>query len=132
VPENYPVVDLEDKKAEILVVHCSDKRFQKVFRHMIDELDKRYDLVAMAGGSEAIVQDDDVVDVIEMLHGLHQFEEVHMMNHINCGRFPKNDNELEAHTASFNGAKARVLGRIPNLAFFGYLAQQDHYDKVEL
>ncbi|HEX5395275.1 MAG TPA: carbonic anhydrase [Candidatus Saccharimonadales bacterium] len=123
----YPPVDLDRKKSDMLVVHCSDPRYQEVYRRFIDEkLNAYFDLAVDAGASKAIISDQGVQDRIRLLHDLHNFKSVHVLDHEQCGAFGQVANELDAHRETMDEAKDVLAGLIslPRIAIKGYLFGQ--------
>lgn len=120
----YPPIDMDRKKSDILVVHCSDPRFQAAYHDFIvNKLGAYFDLAVDAGASKAITGDQGVRDRIKLLHDLHGFEEAHVLDHQDCGGFGKVANELEAHRQSMQEAKKILeeLIALPRVAIKGYL-----------
>lgn len=104
------MIDMHKKKADALVVHCSDLRFQSAYRKIIDELGHYYDLLVFPGASKAIASHSLVVENIKLLYEFHKFDEIHIFNHINCGAFGEVEDEIKTHSKSLQDAK-RILER---------------------
>jgi hypothetical protein len=71
--------------------------------------------MAVPGASKAIVEDANVIKNIKMLHGLHHFTEVHIMDHIECGAFGKIDDEVESHSKYLYLAQKKINKALPSL-----------------
>jgi carbonic anhydrase len=95
---SYSPVNLKKHKSDALVVHCCDPRFVEAYRQAADQLSEFYDLMAVPGASKAIVDDANVIKNIKMLHGLHDFTQIHIMDHVECGAFGKIDDEVDSHS----------------------------------
>lgn len=106
-------IDMKRKKADALIVHCSDPRFQEAYRRHVDELGHYYDLLVFPGASKAIVSHQAVVDNIKLLHDFHNFDEIHIFNHVNCGAFGEVDDEIKTHLDSLKKAKETLNDVIP-------------------
>lgn len=119
--QKYPKVDMHAKKSDKLVIHCADPRFQSAYRQMIDNWGKYYDLLVLPGASKPVAEDIKIVGTIKMLHGLHAFEEVHMMNHLDCGAFGDVDDELTAHFETLKKAEAAIVRILPNVLVYKHL-----------
>lgn len=120
----YPPIDLGRKKSEILVVHCSDPRFQAAYRRVIDELGAYYDLLVVPGASKATVDKQSVVEKIKMLHSLHHFETVHILDHTHCGAFGRVEDEFKAHQEMIKKAIATLADSLPDLSVRGHLLNE--------
>lgn len=120
-----PAVDLHKKKSEALLVHCSDPRFQAAYRSVADELGAYYDLLVVPGASKAIVDAQSVVDKIKMLHGLHHFETIHIVDHTHCAAFGEIDDEKKAHRQMIESARKILAGGLPEVSVEGYLLDED-------
>lgn len=126
----YPIVDLHKKKSEVLVVHCSDPRFQSAHRHLIDTHGKYYDLLAFPGASKAIAENQLVIDNIVLLHKLHNFETIHIFDHIHCGAFGEIDNEAKAHKEMLIRAKRTLSTALPKVKVVGHLVGEKESIKL--
>jgi carbonic anhydrase len=122
----YEPIDLQKKKSQALVIHCADPRFQEAYRNVIDKLGLYYDLMVVPGASKAIVEDEDMVSNIKMLHILHDFEEVHILDHVECGAFGPVEDEVEAHSSKLNQAAAAIKQHLPKLKVVPHLLTADH------
>ena len=121
----YDPIDMHKKKSDSLVVHCSDPRFQSAYRKIIDELADYHDLVVIPGASKAIADSKLVVDNIKMLHGLHNFETIHILDHVECGAFGKIADEVKDHSAYVKKAKQALKNAIPNIKINAHLLHAD-------
>jgi hypothetical protein len=120
----YKKVELEKHKSDVLIIHCADPRFQEAYRELIDNLKKYYDLLVMPGASKAVVSNPTTLDYITLLHGLHNFKAIHIMDHIECGAFGKIDNEVSAHSEMLKQAEAKILGALPALRVIPHLLDE--------
>lgn len=106
-------IDMHRKKADALVVHCSDPRFQTAYRKAIDDMSKYYDLLVFPGASKAIQSHPVVIENIKLLNEFHNFDEIHILNHVNCGAFGIVDDELKTHRESLEHAKKILDKELP-------------------
>ena len=104
----YQPINLRKKKSEVLVVHCSDPRFQTAYRKFIDNLGAYYDLLVIPGASKAVSENPSVMDKIVLLHGLHHFEAVHILDHVQCAAFGEIQDEVKAHLEMMAKATAAL------------------------
>ncbi len=117
----YQPIDLRKHKSDILVVHCADPRFQAAYRQVIDGFDKFYDLLVMPGASKAIADNQLVVDNIKLLHSLHHFEAIHILDHIECGAFGKIDDEIVDHSKYLDLATKKLNETLPEVSVTPHL-----------
>ena len=120
-----PKVDMHRKKSQILVVHCSDPRFQKAYRHIIDDLGAYYDLLVVPGASKAIAEDKCTVDNIKLLHNLHHFEAVHILDHVHCGIFGEVTDEMKVHSKMLKAAEDTLRKTIPEIVVEHHLVGEE-------
>jgi hypothetical protein len=118
---SYSPVNLKRYKSDALVVHCCDPRFQDAYRQAAEQVSEFYDLMAVPGASKAIVDNPTIIDNIEMLYGLHNFSEIHIMDHIECGAFGKVDDEVEAHSKYLYLAEKKLNKTLPNVKVVPHL-----------
>jgi carbonic anhydrase len=118
---NYSPVNLNQHKSEALVVHCCDPRFQEAYRQAAEQVSNFYDLMAVPGASKAIVDDPNVIKNIKMLHGLHDFSEVHIMDHVECGAFGKIDDEVDSHSKYIHLAIQTINKALPEVKVIPHL-----------
>jgi hypothetical protein len=118
---SYSPVNLNQHKSEALVVHCCDPRFQEAYRQAAEQVSNFYDLMAVPGASKAIVDDPNVIKNIKMLHGLHDFSEVHIMDHVECGAFGKIDNEVRSHSKYIHLAIQTINKALPEVEVIPHL-----------
>ncbi len=111
----YSPIDLRKKKSYVLVVQCADPRFQAAYRQIIDGIGEYYDLLSYAGASKSIVENQSVLDNIKLLHRLHDFETIHIMDHIECGAFGEIDDEIKTHGEMLQKAAERLEKEIPGI-----------------
>ena len=117
----YPKVDLHKKKSDALVIHCADPRFQEAYRSVIGKHDIYFDLIVAPGASLAVVDDPRVIKNIELLHSLHKFDRVHIMDHIECGAFGKVKDELHEHSKMLTKAAAKINRAMPKMRVITHL-----------
>jgi len=118
---NYQPIDMHKKKSDALVIHCADPRFQAAYRSVIDELGTYYDLLVVPGASKAVVNDPSTIEYVKMLHDLHNFETVHILDHTECGAFGPIDNEVETHKAMLDTAASAITAELPELKIVPHL-----------
>ncbi|MBA3757562.1 hypothetical protein H0X09_01740 [Candidatus Saccharibacteria bacterium] len=126
----YRPIDMHSKKSNKLVIHCADPRFQLAYRQIIDSWKSYYDLLVLPGAGKPVAEDVKVVESIKMLHGLHGFEEVHIMNHLDCGAFGKVDDEIAAHSKILEKAEKIITNQLPGVAIYKHLLGESR--EVEL
>lgn len=123
--KNFRPIDLHNKKSQTLIIHCADPRFQAAYRQVIDGLGRYYDLYVSAGASKAVVEDPSAMANIKLLEGLHHFEEIHILDHIDCGAFGPVDNEKTAHQAMLGRAAETIRKELPQLKVLPHLLGED-------
>ena len=124
---------LSEARCQALVISCSDFRFVSAQRQARLDLglENAYDLIARPGGvrqivhptSEAARQTMD--EEIRLLHGLHGFGRVLLMNHMNCGGYQDlttPDREEALHREHLAAARAILEVRFPELEIETYLS----------
>jgi hypothetical protein len=121
----YDPIDMHKKKSSTLVVHCSDPRFQDAYRKVTDSLGHYYDLLVFPGASKAIADHGMVVDNIKMLHGLHHFETIHIMDHVACGAFGEISDEIKAHSDYLEKAKTVLEKALSGITVSPHLLAED-------
>jgi hypothetical protein len=112
---SYNPVNLNQHKSDALVVHCCDPRFQEAYRQAAEQLSDFYDLMAVPGASKAIVDDPSVIKNIKLLHSLHGFTQVHIMDHVECGAFGKIDDEVDSHSKYLHLAVQQINKALPHV-----------------
>jgi hypothetical protein len=117
----YDPIDMHKKKSSALVVHCSDPRFQDAYRRTIDNMGLYYDLLVFPGASKTIADNKLVVDNIALLHSLHGFEQIHILDHTECGAFGQIDDEVTAHSDYMKKATVALGEALPNVEVIGHL-----------
>ncbi len=127
----YPKIDLHKKKSDVLVVHCSDPRFQTAYREVINSLGQYYDLLVFPGASKAIVDNGSVLESIRLLYSLHHFKTVHILDHVECGAFGKVDDEIKAHRRNLQAATEILEKTIPGVKVLPHLLGQKQELSVE-
>jgi carbonic anhydrase len=112
---SYNPVNLSKHKSDTLVVHCCDPRFQQAYKQAAGQVSEFYDLMVVPGASKAIVDDPNVIKNIKMLHGLHNFNEVQIMDHVQCGAFGKVDDEVIDHSKYIQLAENKIRKALPGI-----------------
>jgi carbonic anhydrase len=118
---SYKPVNLNKHKSDALIVHCCDPRFVDADRQSAGQLREFYDLMAVPGASKAIVDDPNVIKNIKLLHSLHDFEEVHIMDHVECGAFGKIDDEVDSHSKYLHLAIQKLAKELPEVKVVPHL-----------
>ena len=126
----YEPVDLHKKKSQALIIHCSDPRFQSAYRQFIDEIGQYYDLMVLPGASKAVLDNKMVLEGIKMLHGLHRFKSIYVLDHAECGAFGPLENELKAHKDAFKQASELLKIILPSVSLKGYLLGQSSAQEI--
>ncbi len=112
---SYKPIDMHKKRSEILVIHCSDPRFQAAYRQLIDQLQNYYDLLVIPGASKPVVDSPSTIEYINTLFDLHHFKEVHIFDHIDCGAFGELDDEILTHSKYLAEAAKKISVSISEL-----------------
>lgn len=128
----YKRVSLHKKKSNVLIVHCSDPRFQDAHRSVIDQIKQYYDLLVLPGPSKAIAERPEVIDDIKLLHSLHDFEIIHILDHIQCAAFGKVSDEIIDHSNMVMAAKKKLQAAIPGVDVKGHLLGEDKELELKL
>jgi carbonic anhydrase len=126
-------IKLSKARCRALVVSCSDYRFISAQRQIRLDLglDHAYDLLARPGGVFSLVRPAtktarrSMLDEIDMLHALHGFREILLMNHVTCGAYrslARGKAELLMHQQDLLAAKTMLHKRYPRLAITPYLS----------
>ena len=128
-----PAIRLSEARCRALVISCSDFRFISAQRQarLVLGLENAYDLVARPGGvrqivlptSEAARQTMD--EEIALLHKLHEFDRILLMNHMNCGMYQdlaSPEDERRVHAEHLAAARGVLEARLPGLAIESYLS----------
>jgi len=116
-----------------LIIHCMDFRF---IRQLTDYFAKaghlgNADFVGWAGAGKAFLDPagrDFVMHQVELSKQLHNIDEVHVVNHLDCGAyggskaFPDQTVERAKHLADLKAVRQTIQQRFPHLEVFGYLA----------
>jgi hypothetical protein len=118
---SYSPVNLKRHKSDALVVNCCDPRFQEAYRQAAEQVSEFYDLMAVPGESKAIVEDLSVIKNIKLLHSLHDFTQVHIMDHIECGAFGKIDDEVDSHSKYMHLAIQKINKTLPEVKVIPHL-----------
>ena len=95
-PEPVPFLDVNRKGAKVLVLSCIDPRFTERLAHFLlhdKEVHADYDLVALAGASLGVLQNDYpcwrpmFLDHVKLALALHDIKEVWCFDHLDCGMY---------------------------------------------
>jgi len=128
----YNPVDLNKKKADSLVIHCADPRFQAAFRSVTGGLEIYYDLLAVPGASKAVVNNPSIIDYIKLLASFHHFETIHVLDHVECGAFGPVNDELSEHAKMLAEAAREINKVMPKLTVVPHLLGETHELTVEV
>lgn len=126
-------IKISEAKCRALVISCSDFRFVAAQREarVALGLNNAYDLVARPGGVRSLVDPvSEAANVtmheeIRLLHQLHGFERILLMNHMNCGAYASlttPENEEALHRAHLAEAKRILHEAFPGLTVEPYLS----------
>ncbi len=126
----YSTINMDKKKSEVLVVHCSDPRFQEAYRQIIDDLGEYYDLLVFPGASKAVAENESVIDSIKLLHDLHYFKIVHILDHISCGVFGEVRDEQIAHSDMLKLAADKLASFVPGIKVVPHLLGEKDEIKI--
>lgn len=121
----YAPVEMKRKKSGALILQCADPRFQQAYRQIIDNLGLYYDLVERAGASKGIVENPTTIEEIKMLHNLHDFSEIHILDHVDCGAYGPLENELAAHSQYLKRATELIKKALPNIKVVPHLLGEE-------
>src|SRR4029078_536517 len=105
-----------------LVITCSDHRFQSTISDKLSELDiTSFDRIAYPGASKAVV-DGAITKPILTLKRLHNFQNIHVIDHTDCGGFGgleafnfDESEEAETHFRSLKKAAKIINTLLPNV-----------------
>ena len=126
-------IKISEARCRALVISCSDFRFiaaQREARVALG-LNNAYDLVARPGGVRSLVAPTSEAanvtmhEEIRLLHQLHGFERILLMNHMNCGAYqglvpPEGEEAL--HKQHLMAAKRILHEAFPGLTVEPYLS----------
>lgn len=110
-----------------LVISCIDYRLHHALHTWADKLygPTGYDLVHLAGGGGALLQEDTkaaVLKQVEISNRLHGISEVVLVNHLDCGAYGgsaafQNDEAAERarHAADLGQASDLITAQFPDL-----------------
>jgi carbonic anhydrase len=114
-----------------LVISCIDFRFRpKIAAWIKKELNDSSDLVAIAGASKAILDEDTQASVLKQIDialRLHEIKTVFILDHIDCGayggskEFTKKDDEVAMHKEELQKAGEVIVRSFPNMDVKGYI-----------
>ena len=114
-------VNINETKADALIVYCSDFRFQDQLHEVAKSFGVSYDLIAFGGASKAITDKSDVRELDEFLHSIHNYDQVMIFDHIRCGAFGPVEDEVRAHAESFSRASDVIQHVRPGTPVSGFL-----------
>lgn len=125
--------NLSNAVCRALVISCSDFRFVSAQRQARLDLglENAYDLLARPGGVRQLVQPlseagrETIYEEIALLHRLHGFERILLMNHMTCGAYAdvwESGREAEVHKEHLLRAKEILQGRYPGMSVEPYLS----------
>jgi hypothetical protein len=108
-------------------ISCIDFRFRaKIAEWIKNELGDQSDLVAIAGVSKAILDDDTRAAVLKQIgiaERLHEIKTVHLVDHIDCGAYGGSakfegdkDAEVAMHHEELSKAADVIKAEYPSLA----------------
>jgi len=127
-----PAIRLSEARCRALVISCSDFRFISAQRQarLVLGLENAYDLVARPGGVRQVVLPTSeaarqtMEEEIALLHRLHGFERILLMNHMNCGMYQDlgAEDERRVHAEHLAAARQILAERFPGLAVETYLS----------
>jgi hypothetical protein len=126
-------IKISEARCRALVISCSDFRFVAAQREarVALGLNNAYDLVARPGGVRSLVDPiSEAANVtmheeIRLLYGLHGFERILLMNHMNCGAYASittPENEEALHREHLAAAKRILQDAYPGLTVEPYLS----------
>lgn len=126
----FKQIDLRMKKSDVLVIHCSDPRFQSAYRELINKLGKYYDLLVVPGASKPVVDNPSTIEDIRALYDLHHFSEVHIFDHVDCGAFGKLSDEIATHSNYLSKAEQEIKKALPQVKIVPHLLGQAQEVKI--
>lgn len=126
-------IKLSEANCRALVISCSDFRFVSAQRQARLDLglENAYDLVARPGGVRQIVLPTSeaarvtMEEEIALLHKLHEFDRILLMNHMNCGMYQDLATpqiEESVHREHLAQARELLSKRFPGLSIETYLS----------
>ncbi|HMO96837.1 MAG TPA: hypothetical protein PKD27_12025 [Tepidiformaceae bacterium] len=124
---------LANAKCRALVISCSDFRFVSALRQARLDLglENAYDLLARPGGVRQLVKPlseagrETIYEEIALLHRLHGFDRILLMNHMTCGAYAdvwETGKEQDVHHEHLLRAKAILRERYPGMGIEPYLS----------
>lgn len=128
-----PAIRLSEAQCRALVISCSDFRFISAQRQarLVLGLENAYDLIARPGGVRQVVLPTSeaarqtMEEEIALLHKLHDFDRILLMNHMNCGMYQdlaSAEDERRVHIEHLAEAKQLLEQRFPGLVIETYLS----------
>lgn len=116
------------------IVHCMDFRFgDALFGYLKEQhLLCDGDIVGWAGSAKAFLDDETkafAIRQLELSHDLHKTEEVHLIQHVDCGAyggsasFSSHDEEVAFQKDQFHKAAQIINAKYPNIRVVGHVAE---------
>ncbi len=125
-------------KARAVVLSCIDYRFVEARENFIREqgLLGDADVISLAGGSLATTDErhELVIREIQIARDLHGIEEVHLLDHVDCGAFTiafgkiheqSTSAEIERHAPVMIEARRRIAGALPGVVVRFWILVED-------
>lgn len=100
-------------KAQVLIIHCIDFRFQKVIQEDIKKrgFDGKFDRISWPGASKDF---EAVKSQVKLSLKLHDPDEVIIYEHVDCGAYDENDS-IDTHRENALNLKDSLLTAKPQL-----------------
>lgn len=132
-------------KCKGLVIHCMDFRFGDSLAEFLrtEKLLGDADIVGWAGAGKAFLDPeskDFALRQVELSRKLHGMEEVHVIQHVDCGAyggsttFEDTTTEEAFQKAQITEVRAVITEKFPDIRVFGYFAHKNgngiHYTPV--
>jgi len=134
-----PTINLKKQGAKVLVLGCIDPRFTERLAHFLindKEVHDDYDLVALAGASLGVLQNDyptwrpTFMDHVDLAVALHDIKEIWCFDHLDCGMYKAtlglaDDHDVAPHAHHLTELQALLKSKYPQLGFRGYVLMED-------
>jgi hypothetical protein len=124
----YNRVTRDGKPSDALVFHCSDPDFRPAFEEVIQGMDiGKYDIYDRPAPSKTLAERSSAIEEITVLHGLHGFGRIILLDHIDCGGFGIKDEgeEIARHFEYFAKAQEVVGSSLPSVKLEPHLLGWD-------
>jgi len=121
-----PFKGMRGHKAEALVVHCLDFRFQEAFAKFLKLRNfAGCDIVSVAGGVKDWSQ---VEKQVEIAVKLHEVDKVILINHRHCGAYGEDlqinpQEEFEKHKQDLKETAQKIMEKYPQLLVETWFAE---------